>query len=111
MEKSEIIREIESENLNENDLQDIIQTAQYQLRRATSTQKFQEKAEARENPSFWSVVNPFSGLKQSWERSKGRMKEQLKDTKDQIKESKEEQTEKMRDYYDSKLSRKDRRKK
>ena len=111
MGKPEIIKELESGEMTESDLQDIIRVAQYQLRRIASMQKFQEKVKVRENPSFWSVANPFSGLKQSWERSKGRMKEQLKDTKDQIKESKEEQTEKMRDYYDSKLSRKDRRKK
>ena len=104
MGKTEIIKELESEEMTESDLQDIIRVAQYQLRRATSMQKFQEKVKVRENPSFWSVVNPFSSVKRSWKRS-------IKDMKDQIKESKEEQTEKMRDYYDSKLSRRDRRKK
>jgi len=111
MEKTEIIKEIESEGLNENDLQDIIQTAQYQLRRAASRRKIQEKVKARENPSFWSVANPFSGLKQSWKRSKNQIKEQFRDMKDQIKESKEEQMEKTRDYYDSKLNRENKRKK
>ena len=104
MGKLEIIEEIESGDLSNNDLQDIIQAAQYQSHRVVSMQKFQEKVKVRENPSFWSVVNPFSSVKRSWKRS-------IKDMKDQIKESKEEQTEKMRDYYDSKLNRRDRRKK
>jgi len=104
MGKLEIIEEIESGDLSNDDLQDIIQAVQYQSHRVVSMQKFQEKVKVRENPSFWSVVNPFSSVKRSWKRS-------IKDMKDQIKESKEEQTEKMRDYYDSKLSRRDRRKK
>ena len=111
MGKLEIIKEIESGDLSKDDLQNIIQAAQYQSHRVVSMQKFQEKVKVRENPSFWSVVNPFSGLKQSWKRSKNQIKEQFRDMKDQIKESKEEQMEKTRDYYDSKLNRKDGRKK
>ena len=111
MGKTEIIEKLESEEMTESDLRDIIRVAQYQLRRATSKQKFQEKVRARENPSFWSVADPFSGLKQSWKRSKNQIKEQFRDMKDQIKESKEEQMEKTRDYYDSKLNRENRRKK
>ena len=111
MGKPEIIKELESGDLSKDDLQNIIRVAQYQLCRIASMQKFQEKAEARENPSFWSVVNPFSGLKQSWKRSQDQIKEQFRDMKDQIKESKEEQMEKTRDYYDSKLNRENKRKK
>jgi len=109
--KTEIIEEIEDEEISESDLQDIIRVAQYQLRRTTSMQKFQGKVEARENPSFWSIINPFSSLKQSWKRSKNQIKEQFRDMKDQIKESKKEQMEKTRDYYDSKLNRENRKKK
>ena len=111
MGKLEIIEEIESGDLSNDDLQDIIQAVQYQSHRVVSMQKFQEKVKVRENPSFWSVINLFPSVKRSWERSKSQIKEQFRDMKDQIKESKEEQIEKTRDYYDSKLNRRDRRRK